>query len=175
MFDEHQKEFIRRSYREGKPITEIADDLGCNRNTVGRRVRKWGLERVWDDEELLRILYHEKKLTSREIADRLGTGKTEILRKMKKYDIERRENPVKEKLPRYRMHTDGRGYMVIRHHQHWVYLHRLLAVAEYGVEDVRDMDVHHKNRIPWDNREDNIELLSRSDHAKEHRSKEVSA
>jgi len=46
--------------------------------------------------------------------------------------------------------------------------HRLLAVAKYGISAVEGMDVHHKNGIRWDNRPENIELLTRSEHARIH-------
>jgi len=46
--------------------------------------------------------------------------------------------------------------------------HRLLAVAEWGLDAVRGMDVHHQNNIPWDNRPENLELLTRAEHRREH-------
>jgi hypothetical protein len=47
-------------------------------------------------------------------------------------------------------------------------VHRLLAVAEYGTEAVKDKVVHHKNNIPFDNRLSNIELMDSSEHARHH-------
>jgi hypothetical protein len=47
-------------------------------------------------------------------------------------------------------------------------VHRLVAVAEYGFDEVKNMDVHHKNEIKWDNRPENLELLTRSEHRKLH-------
>lgn len=52
-----------------------------------------------------------------------------------------------------------------------VYVHRLLAVAKYGFSDVADRVVHHKNTVPWDNRPDNIEVMTQSDHASQHNTK----
>jgi len=49
-----------------------------------------------------------------------------------------------------------------------VLVHRLLAVAEYGYENVCDNVIHHKNGIRWDNRPDNIEVMTRSEHSKLH-------
>jgi len=69
-------------------------------------------------------------------------------------------------------YVDHRGY------PHWEFIedseyrcvrvHRLLAVAEYGFDAVADMDVHHKNGIPWDNRPVNIEPMDHGEHTKLH-------
>ena len=49
------------------------------------------------------------------------------------------------------------------------YVHRLLAVAEDGLDEVnKDTEIHHKNGIPWDNRPENIETLNKEDHRKIH-------
>ena len=48
------------------------------------------------------------------------------------------------------------------------YVHRLVAVAEWGVDAIRGRDVHHKNGIPWDNRPENLEVLTRKEHREVH-------
>jgi hypothetical protein len=70
-------------------------------------------------------------------------------------------------------HTDHYGYERWRHmidyEQNYVAVHRLLAVAELGFDAVTsDIDVHHSNGIPWDNRPGNIELVPKGDHAALH-------
>jgi len=40
--------------------------------------------------------------------------------------------------------TDGEGYEEVTDGEDRAYLHRLVAVAEYGFDAVADMDVHHK-------------------------------
>lgn len=37
-------------------------------------------------------------------------------------------------------------------------VHKLVAVAEYGIDAVKENDVHHLNTISWDNRPENISL-----------------
>lgn len=51
-------------------------------------------------------------------------------------------------------------------------LHRLIAVAEYGFDEVCGKDVHHKNGVRWDNRPSNLDVLTRSEHIELHRKEE---
>jgi hypothetical protein len=51
---------------------------------------------------------------------------------------------------------------------HNVRVHRLLAVAKYGFDMVTDMDVHHIDGCKFHNTMDNIELLTKAEHAKRH-------
>ena len=46
--------------------------------------------------------------------------------------------------------------------------HRLIAIQYWGEEAVRGKDVHHKNGIKSDNRIENLELISRGEHARQH-------
>jgi hypothetical protein len=73
------------------------------------------------------------------------------------------------------MYVDQSGHVRIRD-QHegdrdQVYLHRLIAVAEYGIGEVAEKDIHHKSGIPWDNRPDNLIPMTRSEHSKLHANK----
>lgn len=52
-----------------------------------------------------------------------------------------------------------------------VYVHRLLAVAEYGFDAVCDNVVHHINGLPYDNRHSNIAVMTQSDHVTQHNQK----
>lgn len=45
-------------------------------------------------------------------------------------------------------------------------IHRLVAVAEYGFDEVDGNHVHHKNGVRFDNRPSNLEVLSNSEHTK---------
>lgn len=128
-------------------------------------------ETPWRDKETLERLYWDERLTQGEVAKRLGCARRTIAEWMRRHDIETRKG--KPQTPHVYLATWTAGYEL------WkdgakpsvddnVLVHRLLAVAKYGFDAVRDMDVHHKNGIPWDNRPDNIELMSPSDHYKKH-------
>lgn len=135
-----------------------------------------GRDRPWRDEETIRELYVEKKLSTTEIGERLNCDSKTVSRWLEKHGIEARGRVeamtrVKRKEPvRYRTHP--RGY------EHWrcqidgtkrtVYVHRLVAVAEWGFDAVADKHVHHKNEVPWDNRPENLELLAPGDHHRHH-------
>ena len=123
----------------------------------------------YQDPETLRRLYHDEGLSSLEMADRLGCSKKTVLNWMNRHEIDR-DPPTTERPPCYT--SDPEGYKLWRHDdvggQKWVREHRLLAVSVFGFEKVREKIVHHKNNCPFDNRPDNIELMTQSEHARLH-------
>ena len=126
----------------------------------------------WQDEDLLRRLYAEEGRSTYDIAEEFGCSYQTVNNWLEKFDIERRsansDKPV-------HLSTHESGYEQWAHDmpekKAYVYVHRLLAVAEYGYEAVCDNDAHHKNAHPWDNRPSNIELLSREEHTSHHHKK----
>lgn len=128
------------------------------------------LQDPWDDEELLRELYHGEGLSLRSIGERLGCGYTKIHRRMFEFGIERRGEsfgPERQEHATFSTRADGYEYWSMKTSS--VLVHRLLAVAEYGFDEVCDGIIHHNTPIPWLNTPDNIEVLeSHSEHAKLH-------
>ena len=60
------------------------------------------------------------------------------------------------------------GYLTIKHNGHRVYVHRLVAVAEYGTHVLSgDVDVHHKG-LNWINNPENLEVIGSTEHAELH-------
>jgi len=133
----------------------------------------------WNDESWLRNQYVEKQKSLETIADEFGCTAGTLSRKLKEHGIEPRSHGFVHRKPYipYVMGAYGR--------MHWrstrgedgkkiaygFEVHRLLAIAEYGIDAVAGKDVHHKNQIPWDNRPENIELLSKEEHGKLHAEK----
>ncbi|MFC6765474.1 HNH endonuclease [Natrinema soli] len=136
----------------------------------------------WRSEQTLRDLYHGDRLSQREIADKLGCGRGTVHRWMDRHGIDTRNkmNGVEEcnrnQVPHFGHHTKGYEMWQSQHEYEMqkVLVHRLVAVAEFGFEAVCDNDVHHKNGIPWDNRHDNLEVMSHGSHMSLHKSGEWS-
>lgn len=121
------------------------------------------------DEEVLRRMYVDERMSTRQIANDLGCAKSTVQYWLDKHDIDTRPS-THDKPPNFR--TNQLGYEELRtraggERQH-AYVHRLLAVARFGLDAVRGVDVHHKNDVPWDNRPENLALITRSEHVKQH-------
>lgn len=113
--------------------------------------------------EELREMYIDDRMSPKEISDELGVHFSTIYRRLDRHGIERES--------RVRFNTVGDGYEEARDpSDDRVYIHRLLAVAEYGFDAVVDSDIHHSNGVSWDNRPSNIEPIDHADHTKRHKS-----
>ncbi len=143
-------------------------------------------ERAYRDEETLRDLYVDREMTTREIADHFNCSNGTISDWLNRHEIETRENWKAGVEAAAEANRVERVKMRTLHENHpyecWVtklwegdervskicYVHRLLAVSEYGFDAVADMDVHHDNEIPWDNRPSNVGPVDKSDHGTYH-------
>jgi len=139
----------------------------------------------WRDEETLREEYVHKQRSSTELAEEWGCSHTTVNRWLRRYDFDKYRQLLNFRLParsREEGISGGRnslgGYEIIeitasdgrtKRAMH----HRLLAVAEWGLDAVRGKEVHHQDNIPWDNRPDNLELLTKAEHRREHEGTEM--
>lgn len=164
------EEVLKQLYSiEGRPVTEIAEELGTTRYVIQHRVEKFGLFREYDKPQILHHLYIEKGMSSKEIGDKYDRHHKTILTRLRKHNI-----PVaphgRNRPPKLSQRPDGYEMWVTHDGERIqnLYHHRLLAVAEYGFDEVARKDVHHTNKIPWDNRRENIEVLTKEDHGRLH-------
>lgn len=131
--------------------------------------------RPWTNEEFLRELYHGQTMTATAIANYWDCAQSTISNWLDNHGIEKRSRSeamsigygTYRKIP---FQTRYNGYEQWYHARRSIDVHRLLAVAEYGVEEVAGAYVHHKNRIPWDNRPENIEVFQENgEHSRQHK------
>lgn len=123
------------------------------------------------DEEWLRGQYVDGAKTIDDIADEVGVDRSTIFRWVENHGIEHRQKKgaVGSRQPAT-YHDDGRGY------RYWtcgvnnekVPVHKLLAVAAFGFDNVVGKEVHHIDGRKWHNAPYNIELLSPGEHIKRH-------
>jgi len=130
-------------------------------------------EKPYKKENVLRELYWDEGMSAQEIAEKFDTNRSAIYFNMEKYDIPRREKAEALEYDEYdvQFFISNGGHTYVKEDfkkTRNVAMHRLLAVAKYGFDAVKDMHVHHKNGMPSDNRLSNIELLTAAEHAKRH-------
>jgi len=174
-------------YGQGLSTSEVAEHFDCSPTAIRNTMEKLGIERrealqeaskgsPWRDADRLRELYHGERMRIETIADRFDCTPKTVRLWMRRLDVEKRPE-VYERRRGMRMNpapfeTRKDGYerwtTSINRETHIVYVHRLLAVAKYGFDAVADMDVHHENAVPWDNRPENITLLQKEDHGQHH-------
>jgi len=167
------EEWLHEKYvEENRTKTEIAKMCGAGRRTIYDWAEKFGLERPYKDPEWLREKYVGEGMSQSKMADEVGVSGTCIGYWMDKYDIETHHGEMTSNNFYTRTVNGKSAYEFVDVHEDGgttsVRVHRLLAVAEYGVEAVKGSHVHHINNLSWDNRADNIVPLPPGLHTKVH-------
>lgn len=156
--------------------SEVADELDCGLSTISEWIDRHDIDTPHTqtenlrDEEWLYDKYWDEMMSTTEIAESLDCSQAIVSRWLRKHDIKTRKSND-EKLPAFGIDKHGyerwRTYVVDESHYR-VRVHRLLMVAEEGIDAVKDKEVHHKNEIKWDNRPENLELMTTEEHRKHH-------
>jgi transposase-like protein len=150
------KEWLNEQYWEKeRTMPEIADECDCSAETIRRWLNNHDLG-TRDQSEATRVEWKgadERRKQQSELFSRLAEERKTI----HPFFVTREKSGYV-----YAGSADGDGG------SEFVALHRLLAVAEYGIEAVKDKHIHHENQIPWDNRPENIEPLTASEHMSLH-------
>lgn len=109
-------------------------------------------------------------MTMPEMADELNCALSSIHRWMDKHDIDRDPHPREQ--PLSISHDHEWGYEMfqaqVNGKNKTFKHHRLLAYRDHDLDELDGMHVHHENRIPWDNRPDNLQLIEPGEHTKLH-------
>jgi len=163
-----------------KSISEISEIFDVSYTCIHRWMEKHDIERrdlseanslahpkqkPPVSESALREMYEERQMSSADISDKHEVSPRTVRRWMEYYGIERRP-PAPEK--HISLRTSKNGYEIWNIRGHTIHHHRLLAVAESGVDAIEDNVIHHRNGIRWDNRLENIEIMSPSEHSRHH-------
>jgi len=176
-----EKQWLIQNYVEaGLSLQQCADLAGiADGETIRYHLKKHDIERRNNagkteqphySEQWLIEKYHEENKSLQEMADLAGvSGASVISNQMNKHGIETRSNAeihaIKE--GKIRLGTQN-GYPCFRYAGETYYTHRLCAVAWFGFDLFGDKVVHHKNDHKIDNREENLAVLTKSEHGNEH-------
>jgi hypothetical protein len=180
-------EFVQEYHRNQKlPLKEVGEKIGASLQTIKKMGERHGVETLsqseakeamWERTDNSDKFLKEAHETTRELVD-------EGEHNFQDEDFERTLTDefleVLEGCGHALFRTNYNGYESWRsnhdYETEYVKVHRLLAVAECGVDEVAGKHVHHKNGVPWDNRPENIEVLDERDHLQEHyRDREIDA
>jgi len=129
------------------------------------------------DGDVLRSMYIDRGMSMREIADHFDVDNSTISKWANRNGIQTRPKG-RHRSPHMGVSVDAEdGYEYVQHRESdgsvkKVKIHRLAAVAWCGLDEVAGSVVHHKNEIPWDNREGNLKTMSRTEHSKHHASEQ---
>jgi len=130
----------------------------------------------YKDADWLRKKYWDEGLTTHEMGNIVDMNHGTIVYWMDKHNIPRRsiEDINKERrLPYATYYIKDSGHEAWKSSdtsggEDYCAVHRLAAVSWFGLDAVVGKDVHHKNGIPWDNRESNLEPKTDTEHMKHH-------
>ena len=128
------------------------------------------------DGEILEWLYWGEGLSTHDIGSVFNITHQTVRKWMERNGVERRsryegaKRALSKPYAPLEMHDHGQMRWALYYggDESYLKVSRLLAVSEFGFDAVCDKVVHHKNRIPWDDRPDNIELMTPSEHTKHH-------
>jgi len=128
----------------------------------------------------LEELYYGKRWSQYKIAETIGVSRNAVRSAMNSYDIEARErgDAFRIRFSRVGVHyyVTKEGYVQLKTtvdgEKRRAFVHQLIAIAEgedpFKVFGQNGWVCHHENGVRWDNRGENITLMRRSEHSKEH-------
>lgn len=182
----------------GRTMKDMAGECDVTSTTIGDWMDRNGIERrdqieaqqpdaEYTDEGWLRGQYQGEERSLHDIGAECGVSGAVILKWMRRFGIERRgtgEHLESDHITRQTEYGDigglpggwvrygckipnenDRQFRAVKEHQ-------LVAIAEgadpHKVFSGGEYHVHHKNGIRWDNRAENLELVERENHLREH-------
>lgn len=178
------EDWLREKYNEEHwTMKNIADCCGISMGTVQYWMNKYNIERrdKWAHLREADRKYKNKKWMLEKYVDG-GCSATEmakladcdvmtILTWLDKHGIDRRSHEESASSNTPHFYTSERGYEIIGDTKNQISVHRLVSISHFGTNSVKNKVVHHKNGIPWDNRPENLEIMTNKEHGKLHAEK----
>jgi transposase-like protein len=184
----HDADWLREKYHvEQDTMKEIAERCGVTSTTIGDWMDRHGIQKrdqseaqlpegKHTDREWLAEQYNGEGRTLADIGEECGVTAATVLKWMRKHDIPRRGETDHFRVSRMTKRTLERGYVQYKCRTPdgtaRVYGHQLAALAAgHDPEKIfsnGEYQCHHRNGIRWDNRPENVELLTDTEHADEH-------
>jgi transposase len=132
------------------------------------------MEHPWRDEGLMRTLYLDELMSQNALSELFDCSISTVGNWLDRHGI-RKRTPSEAAQAMWgtlgyaptRVQPDG--HIVWESCEQAMGVHRLLAAAHWGTEVLEESHIHHKNGIPWDNRIENLEVLSPEEHHSQHR------
>lgn len=125
----------------------------------------------YKDKETLEQLYQQDGLSTRQIGVILNCDHKTVLRWLHKHKIPRRPSGG-QRIERASYRTNQEGYEQWTDDGKTVYVHQLVAIAHgadpHDIFSSGDYQVHHRDTIPFDNRHENLSVVSDSEHKQIH-------
>lgn len=189
-------ELLREMYWDDRmSMNEIGEHFDRSESTIKHHMNKHGLERrsgseakyvQWERKNeqkadltrgFLQEVYVEKRLSATFIAEQTGYSIETVHRRLSEHGLERRSQSEAVRVQKLRappsFGIQSQGYEIVRTtyegESYHVLVHRLAAIAWFGWDAVVDNDVvHHKSTHPRDNREENLEPMTKAEHQQWH-------
>ena len=166
------KEDLQKAYiEEEKPIHEVAKDFGISVGTVFNYLKKYGIE------TRPRMTEKTKSKISQSLIGKPSKNKGRVFSNKTKIKMSIAKKGKFKKPSKYGGHVKFRkdGYVCVFCPDHpmatkdgYVMEHILVMEEKIGRYITRDEVVHHKNHIRNDNRIENLELMTFSEHMSLH-------
>lgn len=173
------REWLEEQYvHKEKTDKEIAQIVGMSPPTITYWRDKFDIEggksdprpnAPYREKDTLKRLFYDEGQSRDEIADKFDITRGTVNTWLSNHGLQ----PETQARKTGRIQTIGNGYVQFIDYngpddKERVYIHRLLAVAEYGFDTVCQNQIHHKNEVAFDNRPSNIELMDIQEHASYH-------
>lgn len=182
--DKPPKEQLYQDYHVNRmSYSDMAEKYDVSDNKIGKWMKgydinpgKGGRVILPVGAEELERMYYDEGMSQTEIGEKFNVSQGAISDRMEKHGIEpgKRIDLMAEavRVPWATHRIGNYGYELWKvrcgEEMKTLPVHRLAMVAWEGFDAVDGKRVHHKNGVKWDNRPENLELLTDSEHKSLH-------